>query len=276
MGAGGGRTRAVAGAIAIIVSIFAAGGACGGPTRMGGFPEPEARASLKIDVVDGCAVRTGRLVIETEAILVREYPHYGAAPGRRLEEPMLVTLLAAPAASAALGRGAPVAAKNDERGGELAIHGAPAAFEPGQRVVTLERLRLLDRPLGALGGRRFTVRLAENDRTKAPRWAEVGATATKTTAAASVVGVPSPAGVLAEALEILRQLDKDDLILLADIDLDRVTALLASPAGDAAVTQRAARLTFATPRRVALGPGVGQPSVEMTLLAYREAELGCP
>ena len=71
MGAGGGRARAVA--VAGTVAMLVAGGACGGPTRMGGFPEPEARASLKVDVVDGCAVRTGRLVIETEAILVREY-----------------------------------------------------------------------------------------------------------------------------------------------------------------------------------------------------------
>ncbi|HEY8925383.1 MAG TPA: hypothetical protein VIU64_13445 [Polyangia bacterium] len=250
------------------------GGGCGGPTRMGGFPEHEARASMTAEAVDGCAVRTGRLIIETETILVREYPHYGAAPGRRLEEPMLVTLLAAPGAGGAGGGAAPP--KDDARGGELAIHGAPAAFEPGRRVVTLERLRLLDRPLGALVGRRFTVRLAENDRTKAPRWAEVGTTATKTTAAASVVGLPSPAGALAEALEILRQLDRDDLILLADVELDRVAAQLALPAGDAPTRQRAARLRFATARRVALGPGAGQPSAEMTLLAYREAETGCP
>ena len=260
----------------VAVTVLAAG-ACGGPTRMGGFPESEARASMKVEAVDGCTVRTGRLIIETEAILVREYPHYGAAAGRRLEEPMLVTMLAAPAPRTGGGGGAPAAAsKQDERGGELAIHGAPAAFEPGQRVVTLERLRLLDRPLGALGGRRFTVRLAENDRTKAPRWAEVGTTATKTTAAASVVGLPSPAGVLAEALEVLRQLDKDDLILLADVDLDRVATSLAEPAAGAPVGQRAARLSFSTARRVAAGPGAGQPAAEMTLLAYREPDVGCP
>ena len=119
----------------------------------------------------------------------------------------------------------------------------------------------------------------------------MGTTATKTTAAASVVGVPSPAGVLAEALEVLRQLDEDDLILLADIDLDRVKTLLAGPAADrpapdappiapagamAAPGPRAVRLRFATARHVALGPGAGQPSAEMTFLAYREAEPGCP
>jgi hypothetical protein len=243
---------------------------------MGGFPEHDARASMTAEAVDGCTVRTGRLIIETETILVREYPHYGATPGRRLEEPMLVTLLAAPAPGAGGAGGAGAPPRDDARGGELAIHGAPAAFEPGQRVVTLERLRLLDRPLGALTGRRFTVRLAENDRSKAPRWAEVGTTATKTTAAASVVGLPSPAGVLAEALEVLRQLDKDDLILLADVDLDLVAAQLALPAPEATPRQRAARLRFSTTRRVPLGPGAGQPSAEMTLLAYREAEPGCP
>jgi len=103
-----------------------------------------------------------------------------------------------------------------------------------------------------------------------------GTTATKTTAAASVVGVPSPAGVLAEALEVLRQLDEDDLILLADIDLDPITASLAQPTGDATARQRAVRLRFATPRKVAVGPGAGQPSAERTLLAYRQAEPGCP
>ena len=260
------------------VAMAIAAVACGGPTRMGGFPEHDARASMTAEAVDGCTVRTGRLIIETETILVREYPHYGAAPGRRFEEPMLVTLLAAPAPAPGTGGtgGAGPRPEDDARGGELAIHGAPAAFEPGQRVVTLERLRLLDRPLGALVGRRFTVRLAENDRTKAPRWAEVGTTATKTTAAASVVGIPSPAGVLAEALEVLRQLDKDDLILLADVELDQVAASLALPAPEATPRQRAARLHFSTARRVPLGPGAGQPSAEMTLLAYRQAEPGCP
>jgi len=156
-----------AGALVTAAAMALAGASCAGPTRMGGFPEHEARAAMTAEAIDACAVRTGRLIIETEAILVREYPHYGATPGRRLEEPMLVTLLAAPAPAAA----AKASSKDEARGGELAVHGAPAAFEPGQRVVTLERLRLLDRPLGALGGRRFTVRLAENDRTKAPRWA---------------------------------------------------------------------------------------------------------
>lgn len=268
MAAGGAKKLA----LLLAAATVAIGAACGGPTRMGGFPEHEARASMTTEAVDGCTVRTGRLIIETETILVREYPHYGAAAGRRLEEPMLVTMLAAPGPGSG---GASL--KDDARGGELDIHGAPAAFEPGQRVVTLERLRLLDRPLGALVGRRFTVRLAENDRTKAPRWAEVGTTATKTTAAAPAVGIPSPAGVLAEALEVLRQLDKDDLILLADVELDRVAAELASsPAGKAATGQPAARLRFSTARRVPLGPGAGQPSAEMTLLAHREPETGCP
>ena len=49
--------------------------ACGGPEKMSGFKEVEARALVGVEVpMDGCAVRTGRLVVEIERLVVREYP----------------------------------------------------------------------------------------------------------------------------------------------------------------------------------------------------------
>jgi len=226
--------------------------------RMGGFTDDEARAPAQVEPIDPCGFRTGRLVLEVEQALVREYPHYGATPGHRSEEPMLLTVLGLPDPSGT--------APHDA---EVAVHMAAAAYRPGDRIHALEGQRLLDRPLRTLRGRRLTVRLAENDRTSVPRWARVSETAAATGGGAvSVVGLPTPGGALVQALELVRQIDRDDLLLLAEVDLDAVAASLGPSSG-------AQRLRFRTSRLVLSGATTGQPVAELALIAYREPEPGC-
>jgi hypothetical protein len=223
--------------------------------RMGGFSDAEARAAARAEPVDPCSFRTGRLVVEVEEALVREYPHYGVG-GRRSEEPMLLTVLASPG-----GPDAP------PRAAEVAVQLAPAVYHPGDRILALEGRRLVDKPLRTLRGRRLTVRLAENDRTNAPHWARLGEEATSAGGGAlSAVGVPG--GALTQAFELIRKIDRDDLVLLADVDLDALTAALSASGG-------AQRLRFQTNRRTAAGAEAGRPVAELALLVYREPEPGC-
>ena len=220
--------------------------------RMGGFSDEEARAAAQAEPVDPCSFRTGRLVVEVEEALVREYPHYGVA-GSRSEEPMLLTVLT-PSGTAA------------PRAAEVAMHLAPAAYRPGDRIVALEGRRLLDKPLRTLRGRKLTIRLAENDRSSAPHWARLGESATAAGGGViSAVGVPVSGGVLTQALELIRKIDRDDLVLLAEVDVDAVTAALTISAG-------AQRLRFQTKRRTA---DAGRPVAELALLVYREPEANC-
>jgi len=51
--------------------------------------------------------------------------------------------------------------------------GAPEDFRDGDPVRVLEGRRLLERPLRTLGDRTLEFRLAKNDRTLMPKWAEV-------------------------------------------------------------------------------------------------------
>ena len=192
--------------------------ACGGPARMSGFPEREARAPMMMEAADRCAAWPGRLVIETEAVTIREFPHHGAARSH-LEQPLLVAVLSRP--------------DDDARRGEVFVRAAPAVYRPGERIGHLEGVGLLDRPLGAVRGHHLVVRLAENDRAVTPGWARAGKTVAGAGAggAASLVGLPSPSGVVGQAVELLAKLDEDDLILLADIDLDRVSAAIALGGG---------------------------------------------
>jgi hypothetical protein len=228
--------------------------------KMGGFPEAEARARPSpVEEADVCAVRTGRLVVEVERALVREYPHRGSNPGGRAEQPLLVTVLAPPGAEAR-----PALA-------EVAAAVAPSGYRPGERVDVFDGRRLLDRPLRAVRGRVLTVRLAENDRTSAPRWATLSESLSGVVGIASLGGVPAPpGGVVSQAIELLRQLDRDDLILLWRLPLDDLAARVTS------TPARALRLRAATTRLVPTGPEQGHPAAELDLLILREPESGCP
>jgi hypothetical protein len=254
------RRATLAAVSAAVTALVVGAGGCAtsaGP-RMGGFTDAEARAPAHVESVDPCTFRTGRLVLEVEQALVREYPHYGATPGRRSEEPMLLTVLGLPDPSGT--------APHDA---EVAVHMAPAAYRPGDRIHALEGKHLLDRPLRTLRGRRLTVRLAENDRTSVPRWAQISETAAAASGGAvSVVGLPAPGGALVQALELVRKIDRDDLLLLAEVDLDAVAAALGPSSG-------AQRLRFQTSRLVLAGAAAGQPVAELVLIAYREPEPGC-
>jgi hypothetical protein len=242
-------------AVVCAVALLAGCASQSAGPRMGGFSDDDARAPARAEPVDPCSFRTGRLVIEVEEALVREYPHYGVT-GSRSEEPMLLTVLAP---------GAPDAAA---RAAEVAVQIAPAAYRPGDRILALEGRRLLDKPLRTLRGRRLTVRLAENDRSSAPHWAGLTEDASSAGGGAlSAVGVPG-GGALTEALELIRKLDRDDLVLLADVDVDALAATLTATGG-------AQRLRFQTNRRTVAGAEAGRPVAELALLAYREPESGC-
>jgi hypothetical protein len=243
-------------AVLLVVLAGCAGGAA--PVRMGGFPEAEARAKVApVQETDLCSVRTGRLVVEVERALVREYPHHGSAPGGRAEQPLIVSVLA-PA--------------GEERAGlaEVTAAVAPSAYHAGERVSAFDGRRLLDRPLRAVRGRVLTVRLAENDRTSGPRWATLSESLSGVVGVATLGGLPAPPGsVVSEAIELLRQLDRDDLILLWRIPLDELAArLIAAPT-------RALRLRMVTTRAVAGGGDQGLPAAELDLAVFREAEPGC-
>jgi hypothetical protein len=228
--------------------------------RMGGFPEAEARARLgPPEPVEACTVRTGRLAVEVERALVREYPHHGYAPTGRAEQPLIVTVLT------------PAGAGARPELSEVASVVAKPVYRPGEPVHAFTGRRLLDRPLRTLGGARLTIRLAENDRTSAPRWATLSESLSGAVGVASLAGAPAPpAGVVAQAIELLRELDKDDLILLMDLSADDLGARLAAAPG------RVLRLRTATTRLVSGGPERGRPSAELDLLVLREPEAGCP
>jgi hypothetical protein len=196
-------------------------------------------------------------VVEVERALVREYPHHGSAPGGRAEQPLIVTVLA-PA--------------GEERAGlaEVAAAVAPSAYHPGVRVGAFDGRRILDRPLRAVRDRVLTVRLAENDRTSGPRWATLSERLSGVVGVAALGGVPAPPGSLvSEAIELIRQLDKDDLILLWRIPLDDLVARVTS------APARALRLRTVTTRVVDGGPEKGRPAAELDLVVLREAEPGC-
>jgi len=228
------------------------------PVRMGGFPEPEARAKVApVEEADVCAVRTGRLVVEVERALVREYPHHGSAPDGRAQQPLIVSVLAP---------------DGEERAGlaEVAAAVAPSAYHAGERVSAFDGRRLVDRPLRAVRGRVLTVRLAENDRTSGPRWATLSESLSGVVGVAALGGLPAPPGsVVCEAIELLRELDRDDLILLWRIPLDELAARVT------AAPTRALRLRTVTTRVVAGGPEQGRPAAELDLIVLREPEPGC-
>ncbi len=72
-------------------------------------------------------------------------------------------------------------------------------------------------------------------------------------------------------LDLVRSLDRDELILLWTVELDELIDRLGAPG-----TRRALRYRLATPRLVGEGSDHGRPAAELDLVAWIEPEPGCP
>ena len=222
---------------------------------MAGFSERDARARVAEEPLDACSVRAGRLVLEVESALVREYPHKRVAEAlHERKQPLLLLWVRQPGG----GPGATV----------ITPLAAPEEYRAGDPIRFFEGRRLLDQPLRTMAGRRLEVRLAENNRTAEPKWhelaTEIGHGAI---GAAGGVGLPAPpVGVFDAALQLLQQLDRDDLILLWAADADDIMRAVGP-----LTEHRALRYRLVTAREIQ-----GAPSAELALLAYLEPEPGCP
>jgi hypothetical protein len=232
--------------------------ACGGSERMKGFPLVEARSLARPpEALDACVLRRGRLVIEVERALVREYPHDAKDALHIKKQPLLLLWMRHPEG----GPGSTV----------LTPFAAPTEYRPGDELRCFAGRVLLDQPLRHVGAQQLELRLAENNRTVEPEWEKYGAILSRAAlGAGSAAGLPMPpTDVVTTALDMLRRLDEDDLILLWKIPVDEVVKALDSP-------RRAARWRLATPRKTSCGPGEGLPAAELDLVAWIEPEAGCP
>jgi hypothetical protein len=153
---------------------------------------------------------------------------------------------------------------------ELTVMGAPEDFVDGDRVRILEGKRLLEKPLRTLEDRTLEFRLAENDRTLMPQWAEVGHLVAKgVSGGAGAMGFSVPVEVVDTLLELLRKIDLDDQILVWSTSMSELADQCQGPA-------RLARVELRTPRTTKTESGAILPSAEVDLLAYIEPEPGCP
>lgn len=224
---------------------------------MAGFSERDARARVAQESLDACTVRDGRLVLEIESALVREYPHalVGDKIQRGHKQPLVLLWVRQPSG----GPGATV----------ITFYAAPDEYRDGDRVRYFDGLRLLEEPVRLVGGKRLEVRLAENNRTVEPKWREIAGQFTHgVTGAAGRIGLPvAPAdGVINAALDLLEKMDRDDLILIWKQDADEVLRAVGP-----LTEHRAQRYHLTTSREIQ-----GVPSAELSLLAYLEPEPGCP
>ena len=246
---------------------------CGGPTRMGGFPEKDARAVQPVpseSIPDACTLRNGRLVVELERAVINEFPNRDAHLDRR-EQPLLVRSLAF--------TDRPNEEK-DER--DLQSWVTPRKYKSGERIDGFEGLRVMDLPLRRIAGRRLILRLGENDRTFPPEWVTRTTQASGAVGGAAALGIAAPpAAVVQEGVELFARLDRDDRILVWTVALEQLaqdTAPATAAPADGAVRPilPARRYQLATTRRLpAAGAGPSLPSAQLTLVAYREPEPGC-
>lgn len=245
--------------------------ACGGPTRMGGFDEKDARVVQPVPsepIPDACALRSGRLVVEIERVVINEFPNRDDRLHRR-EQPLLVRSLAF------------TEHLDEER--DLQSWVTPRKYQSGERVDGFEGLRVLDLPLRRTTGRSLIVRLAENDRTFPTEWVTRTTQATSAVGGAAAIGIAAPpAAVLKEGVQLFARMDRDDRILSWTVSLeDLVRDTTPASAPEAADSPgrpapAARRYQLATTRHVVDSAGTpGAPSAQVTVVAYREPELGC-
>jgi hypothetical protein len=215
---------------------------------MSGFSEADAHARMRQEVLDVCSVLDGRLIVEVEHALVREYPNVATDRFKVKKQPLLLLWVQRTSAGP---------------GAEVITHEvAPEQYAAGDPIYDFEGRRLLALPLRLARGRHLDLRLAENNQTAEPEWRRV-ATQIRQGGGAAVPG--ASADVIERALDLLERLDKDDLILLWSADADGLAQQL-GPLSQ----RRALRLHLATARKVG-----GNPSAELTLLVYLEPEPGC-
>jgi hypothetical protein len=248
---------------------------CGGPTRMGGFPEQDARAVQPVPsetIPDACSWRNGRLVVEVERAVINEFPNRDEDLHRR-EQPLLVRSLAFTDH---------LDEEKDER--DLQSWVTPRKYKSGERIDGFEGLRVMELPLRRIAGRSLILRLAENDRTFPPEWVTRTTQASGAVGGAAALGIAAPpAAVVQEGVELFARLDRDDRILVWTVALEQLaqdTAPAASSEPTANAPTRpvfpARRYQLATTRRLpATGAGPAVPSAQLTLVAYREPEAGC-
>jgi hypothetical protein len=230
---------------------------CGSNNPFIGFAESAVTVkTMKVERLDSCQVRNGRLVIELESLLIREYPHFGTQPKGEGQRPLLAMTLDAPGAEPA--------------SAESAVLVGPPGYQPGQQIQFFRGRRVLDRPLRNLQHYQLTLRVMENDSTVKPEWLRVVDETKAIASAGALVGVNVPGAVIADTAWFLTQLDPDDLILLFGVELDAVTKHLGS-LGD----HRTLRLSGVTPRGLD-GDTTKPPTAELTLLAFLEPEAECP
>ena len=232
--------------------------ACGGAERMKGFPLTEALAiHAPPETLDACAQRRGRLVLEVERAIVREYPHDHKDALHIKKQPLLLLWMR----HAEGGPGSSV----------LTHFSAPTQYRPGDEIRCFAGRALLDQPMRHVGDQQLELRLAENNRTDEPEWEKYGAIFSRAAVGAGgAAGLPTPpADVLTGALELIRRLDEDDLILVWKIPVNEIVKSLAEPS-------RAARWKLSTPRKTSGGPGAGLPAAELDVVAWIEPEPGCP
>jgi hypothetical protein len=244
--------------IAAILTCVGLTTACGSNNSLRGFPESDVTANhANPEQVPSCQARNGRLVVEIEGILVREYPNFGAVPKGHGQRPLLVITVESATAN-------PV-------GAEAAVLMAPAGYQPGESIEYFRGRRILEQPFRYLTHRRLTVRLLENDSTSPPEWVKDISQIKLIAPAGALVGVNVPGALISDGAWLIAQLDPDDLIMVYGLDLDPLVASLGSNE-----ERRALRLKGVTPRQAAGTTGKTGPVAEIQVLAYLEPEPGCP
>ena len=230
---------------------------CGASDKMNGFTEREALArAAEPGALEACQLRKGRLVMEVERALVREYPHTRRDYIQEKKQPLLLLWVSYPS-------GGPGAVA-------LTPLPAPEEYTAGALIRWFEGKRLLDQPVRMLRGRRLDLRLAENNRSFEPAWRKLASQLGHgVTSTAGAVGAPAPSpGLVDLALEQLNQLDRDDLILRWSIDIDTVVAALGEPH-----QKKALRYRLLTSRAAPVDPTL--PAAEVDALFFWEPEPGC-
>ncbi|HET6146823.1 MAG TPA: hypothetical protein VFH68_04780 [Polyangia bacterium] len=244
--------------VALAAGAVVAG--CAGPTSMGGFSERDARVtSAAAAPVDACSVRTGLLVVEVERVVVNEYPHHDPTSAHA-QQPLLVRSIFA--------EGQP------ESEGDVQAWVSPLRYRVGQEIGSFAAVRVLERPLRALAGKRIVLRLAENDRTNPAGWNHVAQAAGGAAGASGAVGFGVPSALVQEGVHLLAKLDRDDLILLWQIDAGSLVSALGRDAGPGGASgAHALRFALGTPRRA---PDGMAPAAMVDVLVFRQPEPGCP
>jgi hypothetical protein len=230
---------------------------------MGGFADHDARvtsATATATDVDVCTVRTGLLVMEVERVVVNEYPHHDPTSAHA-QQPLFVRSITSDTQA--------------ESEGDVQAWVSPLRYRAGQAVGAFEALRVVERPLRAISGKRIVLRLAENDRTSAASWNRAADVAGGAAGAGAVLGVPVlPSAIAQEGVRLLAKLDRDDLILLWSIDADALVKGLGGPdTRGSASGAKALRFALGTPRRT---PDGKAPAATADIVVFRQPEPGCP